>query len=419
MTYTADAVQLFKDLLRMDTSNPPGNERLIADYLAAIFEDVGVAYEIIEPEPLRASIVARLGPTAEAAAPPIILVSHTDVVAADANEWAHGPFDAEELNGVIYGRGALDTKYLTAMQLTAFLRMQDQPLTRPLYFVASADEEQGSAKGMPRVVEAYEDAFAGGTVINEGGGFYVEHAARGYHLCTAGEKGLCSFRVSIRGESGPSSFPSENNAVDTFLILLDKMAAQCFPDDHNEIAERFEAMLGPNIEQPLLKAFAEYNKRDTFILKRYDAGVAPNALPSEVEFEAQLQLVPSRTRAHAEHVLHELFDGVDAEWEITDFQDGFISNIRNDAFASLERRSREQLGGTELLPVFALGRTDGRFLGTRSCNVYGFGPVTEALPFSEVLTLVHQPDERINRESVELGADIIETFLRDMGSASA
>lgn len=419
MTQGPDAVQLLKDLVRMDTSNPPGNERVVADYLAAVFEEFGIPYEILEPEPQRASIIARLEPEGGESAQsraPILLISHTDVVAADPDEWSHGPFDARELDGMIYGRGTLDTKYLTATQLAAFLRVKGEPLTRPVYFVAAADEEQGSGLGMAKVSEHYGEAFAGGTVLNEGGGFYVEHEGRPFHLCTAGEKGRCSFSVTTRGDAGPSSFPADNNAVNTFLILMDRLTSRDFPPEDNPVSTRFDELLGSDISQPFLRSFSTYNKQDTFILKRYDAGAAPNVLPNLVQFNAQLQLLPSRTRDYAEEVLREVFDGLDAEWEITDFRPGFISDIDGEAFTSLQRSAHEHLGGAELLPVFALGQTDGRFLGTKRCNVYGFGPVTQAVPFSEVLSLVHQPNERVNRASVELGADIIERFIRDIGT---
>ncbi|MFW5744289.1 MAG: peptidase, partial [Spirochaetota bacterium] len=101
MTRPVNLVDIFKDLVRLDTTNPPGNEMIAVEYLASILDAHGIASEIVEPEPSRASIVARIGP--ERGQPPIVLMSHLDVVAADPGEWTYPPFDAVEREGIIYG----------------------------------------------------------------------------------------------------------------------------------------------------------------------------------------------------------------------------------------------------------------------------------------------------------------------------
>ena len=151
MAERPDVISIFKDLVRIDTTNPPGNEALATSYLASLLDEHTIGYEIVEPEPSRASIVARIGP--ERGEPPLILISHLDVVEADPGEWSYPPFEAVERDGVIYGRGTLDTKYLTAMQLAAFVAMKDETLNRPVYLVATADEENGSGLGMPVVAK--------------------------------------------------------------------------------------------------------------------------------------------------------------------------------------------------------------------------------------------------------------------------
>ena len=461
---TPDVIAFFKDLIRLDTANPPGNEIIAADYLASIFRDHRIGYEIIEPEPTRGSIIARIGP--DYGEPPVILISHLDAAAANPEQWTYPPFAAAEHDGVIYGRGTLDTKYLTAMQLAAFLHLKDETLNRPVYFVAAADEEQGSALGMAEVIERRENAFRDGIVINEGGGFAVEHSGAYFHLCTAGEKGRCAFTAAVEGTGGPSSFPSENRALgvcriyafgfdfrpfhlllrwknahlaqpnsafsalhqakiienrperpkpdrllDKLFKLFERMAAFRFPDDENAAASRFDELLGPRIENPLLRQFCEYNRRDTIVLQRYNAGSQVNVLPHHIGFEAELHLLPSRSREDAQRLLGEIFRDIDAGWEITSFQPGFISNLENRYFVSLGRSAADHLGGAELLPVFALGRTDGRFFGALGCDVYGFGPVTASIPFAEVLSLVHGKNERITRESLVIGVQVIEQFI--------
>jgi acetylornithine deacetylase/succinyl-diaminopimelate desuccinylase-like protein len=222
----------------------------------------------------------------------------------------------------------------------------------------------------------------------------------------------------MRGTAGPSSFPSEDNAIHKLMDLLDSMSARSFPAEDNPVASRFDELMREEIDDPFLRSFRDYNRRDTFILKKYDAGSQANVLPHEISFEAELQLVPSRTREYAEQVLTEVFAKVDAEWEVTGFRDGFASDLSNGAFASLARSTAAHFDGAQLLPVYALGQTDGRFLGALGCDVYGFAPVTRDIPFSEVLTLVHQNNEKVSRDSITTGAQILEQLIRDIGQVS-
>tara|TARA_B100000614_G_scaffold253027_1_gene266430 strand:- start:410 stop:1660 length:1251 start_codon:yes stop_codon:yes gene_type:complete len=405
-----DVVAVFRDLVRLDTSNPPGNEVIAVSYLRDLFDRFGVSYEVVEPEPTRQSIVARIGP--ETGREPIVLISHLDVVPANPAEWDYPPFDAVEDAGEIYGRGTIDTKYLTAMELGAFLQARTWNLNRPVYFVATADEEQGSTHGMAVVAERYADAFRGGIVINEGGGFFVPHGTERLQLCTAGEKGRCTVRITIDGSAGPASFPSDNRTVATLTDLFRRMASHPFPVEENAVSRRFDEILGDGIEDPFLRAFREYNRRDAFILRQYDVGSQINVLPAGAAFEVQLHLLPGRDRAAAEGILDAVFRDSPARWEITDFRPAFISDIAGEAYRALERAAATHFGATRLLPVFALGQTDGRFLGTRGCHVYGFAPVTDAIPFSGVLERVHQKNESVTRDSVELGARVLGDLIQ-------
>ncbi len=413
MTPSVDLVELFRDLVRLDTTNPPGNEAIAVAYLARLFDARGIAYDIVEPEPTRQSIVARIGP--EGGERPFVLISHLDVVPANGEEWKFPPFDAVEHNGVIYGRGTLDTKYLTAMELGAFLAVRDAPLARPVYFVATADEERGGTHGMAHVARRFEDQFRGGIVINEGGGFFVPHRGERFYLCTVGEKGRCGFRVTIDGAPGPASFPSRNRTTRILSDLFDRMASHRFPEERNAVSIRFDDALGAQIDDPLLRSFREYNRRDAIILKSYNVGTQVNVLPAGAQFDAELHLLPGRTRKEAERILREIFDGSEARWEITAFHPGFASDMGNSVYRALARNAAHHFDGARLLPVYALGQTDGRFLGTRGCHVYGFAPVTSDIPFSEVLKLVHQKNEKMTRASITTGAHILEDLILSVG----
>jgi acetylornithine deacetylase/succinyl-diaminopimelate desuccinylase-like protein len=406
-------IQIFKDMICLDTTNPQGNEVLMTEYISAILNSYEIPYSIVETAKGRTNLVASIG--LEGGERPLVFISHVDVVSCEGQTWKHPPFSAIEEDGFIYGRGTLDTKHLTAMQLVAFVRASKFNLNRKVYFVASADEEKGSNFGMSILAKQFGAQFKDALVINEGGGFFIENANKPYYLCTVGEKGRCEVHVELEGDSGPASFKADNKVVDSFAKLLDSMSSFEFPLSENPVHKKFVQCLGPVIDNPILKNFERYNAHDACILQRYDIGNQINVLPYHIEFDFSLQLLPNETQADAEKMLETMFAGQSATYSVTSFFPGFATSCDNDFFKELEKLVQEQYGAVALLPVYALGRTDGRFLGPMPCDVYGFSPVTSAIDFSQVLTLVHQVNERIDRESVIKGANFFTDLLTTIG----
>ncbi len=407
-----EIISIFKRMIRINTTNPPGDEHLLCAYIASIFDSNNVEYEIIKKAEKRENIIALKGP--KNSLPPIILISHLDVVSVDGQDWTHPPFDAVEVDSIIYGRGTVDTKHLTVMQLIAFLSVDESSLDCPLYFVATSDEEKGSNYGMRHVAHLYKDEFKNGSVINEGGGFYIENGDEGYSLITMGEKGRCDVKVKIKGDSGPSSFKSENKAVDIFTTLLDRMSSYQFEEEENPVSIMFNALVKEPIHDTFLSHFTHYNSHNAFILNSYDIGKQVNVLPYNIEFNFAIQLLPGKTKEDAKSILSSLFEGLSAEYEIVDFLPGFISSLDTPLYEAANEHFTQFFEGGTLLPVFALGRTDGRFLGQLGCDVYGFSPINKIIDFHTVLTLVHQVDERIDRNSVIQGAALFSHMLHHM-----
>ena len=179
-----EPVALLKDLVRINTTNPPGEEEKLLLYLERILQEHGIPYVYQKSANGRGKLhQAQLADQAEEA--PLIQMSHTDVVAAQASQWKFPPFEAQEVDGYIYGRGTVDTKQLTAMELTAFLALKEKeiPLKRDVYFLATSDEESGSAYGLQWFLDheitvgestkTGRELFRGSDVISEGGGFPV------------------------------------------------------------------------------------------------------------------------------------------------------------------------------------------------------------------------------------------------------
>ena len=405
-------ISIFKEMIRINTTNPPGDEHLLCAYIASIFEEHNIEYSIVKKSEKRENIIARRGPINSL--PPIILISHLDVVSVEGQDWLYPPFDAVEVDNIIYGRGTVDTKHLTVMNLIAFLSVDESSLDCPLYFVATSDEEKGSNYGMRHVAQLYKEEFKNGSVINEGGGFYIENGEDGYYLITMGEKGRCDVKVKIRGDSGPSSFKSSTKAVDIFTTLIERMSCYEFEEEENPVSLTFNTLVKEPIQDSFLNHFKHYNSHNAFILNSYDIGTQVNVLPYRIEFDFAIQLLPGKTLEDAHHILESLFKGISATYEVTDFLPGFISSLDTPLYRAADEHFSSFFDGGTLLPVFALGRTDGRFLGQLGCDVYGFSPINKIIDFHTVLTLVHQVNERIDRNSILQGSALFTHMLNTM-----
>jgi len=167
----SELVRLLRDLIRFDTSNPPGNERPAVDYIADLLRREGIEWTVIEPRPGRASLVARIKGGPE---PPLLLSAHLDVVPA-LEGWEHPPFAAEIHEGYVWGRGAVDMKQMAAMCLKVLLEIKrgGLGLRRDLVFAAVADEEAGGLLGAGYLVDHHPELIRAGHCLTELGGMTV------------------------------------------------------------------------------------------------------------------------------------------------------------------------------------------------------------------------------------------------------
>ena len=203
----ADAQEMCQQLLRIDTTNPPGNERPAADYLAARLREVGYDVTILEPVPTRANLVARYPGDGRAA--PLLLTAHLDVVEADASKWKQPPFGGVIADGCLWGRGAIDMKNMAAMAVAIMRRLAvDKPkLARDVIFAGVADEEAGCDHGSRFLVDEHPELVRAEYALGESGGFSLHLAGTTYYPVQVAEKGLCWVRARFTGEPGHGSMP--------------------------------------------------------------------------------------------------------------------------------------------------------------------------------------------------------------------
>ena len=244
-----DYTEVLKDLVRIDTTNPPGNEKMALDYIQQILEQEGINSKIYESAPGRGNLLACLpasfhmdegaGPDRDsaedkAADRPLILMSHIDVVLAKEFQWKHPPFAAVEEDGYIYGRGTVDTKQLTVMELAAFLALAEngEYRKRDVFLLVTCDEESGSACGLSAFLEETipagsrpitgRELFENSEVISEGGGFPILVGDTAFYLCESGQKGCgtVEFTVAARLAKGPF-FGSGDGMVRAMKLVAD------------------------------------------------------------------------------------------------------------------------------------------------------------------------------------------------------
>src|SRR6266849_4141992 len=215
-----ETITRLRGLLRLDTRNPPGNEIRAAEYLRSLLEAEGISGEILGPSLDRGTFIARL--RGDGSASPLLLMSHTDVVAVEPEKWTHDPFSGDIADGFIYGRGALDMKHMVTMEAMTMLLLKRSGarLKRDVIFMAAADEEVGGHQGAGWVVEHSPELIQSEYALNEGGGSGFEINGRHYYPVQTAEKGTVRFRIRTHGRPGHGSIPHDENAILKLAAIL-------------------------------------------------------------------------------------------------------------------------------------------------------------------------------------------------------
>ncbi|MBI2338964.1 MAG: M20/M25/M40 family metallo-hydrolase, partial [Deltaproteobacteria bacterium] len=245
-----EAVTHLQNLLRINTTNPPGNEIEAVKYLAGVLDKENIPFQIVEPSPGRASLVARL--KGNGSKRPLLLTSHIDVVPAEEKEWQYPPFSGHLKDGFIWGRGAVDMKQMTAMELMVFLAAKREGLSlkRDLIFAAVADEEAGCKWGSRWLVEKRPELIEAEYALNEVGGFSLHIDNHVFYPIGVAERGVCWFKVKARGEPGHGSIPHDNQAVVKIAEAAEKIGVRSLPYHLHPLAGKFISFLAAHQKFP-------------------------------------------------------------------------------------------------------------------------------------------------------------------------
>jgi acetylornithine deacetylase/succinyl-diaminopimelate desuccinylase-like protein len=424
----AEAARFLSDLVRIDTQDPPGNESRVAHYLEGVLRGEGIASEIMEPVPGRASIVARL--KGDGSKRPLLLMGHEDVVPVDRAHWTVDPFAGTVKDGILYGRGASDDKAMVAANLEVFLQLKRMniPLTRDVIFLSEASEEMSSPAGMKTIVDRYWDKIACEFALNEGGGSLLENGKVRYMGVATAEKMPRGATLQASGSSGHGSVPRVDNAVIHLAEAVAKAGTWETPSRLNDTTREFfrrlatisppeEAAWYRNVLDPKVQEELKLNKPQYYSMLRTSvvptmlkAGLKSNIIPPTAEATLDIRALPDENLDK----FRELLAGVinDPQVKVVPEDTSLSmpaappSSLQTEMFAALERAQKEVAPNAITLPVMTTGATDSSFLRVKGVQAYGIGlPKTEA----ENRT-VHGNDERIE-------VDQLGVFVRYIFSA--
>jgi acetylornithine deacetylase/succinyl-diaminopimelate desuccinylase-like protein len=413
-----EVTDLLQRLIRVDTTNPPGNETPAAELLRDYLEANGVDCELIAKVPERANLVARI-PGGDG--PSLLFLSHTDVVLADPAEWSVAPFSGELRDGAVWGRGALDMKGQVAASAVAIASLAHEGF-RPsgdLIFAATADEEVGDDFGLSWLCREHPDAVRCDFAVNEGGGDrLVLTDATAIYECTTAEKKTAPFRIHVRGRSGHASMPGiADNALVKAARLVERLAAfQPEPQLGPEVEGFLRAVLGevpPAAEavertralSPVGADFVEALLGATFAPTIISASTKRNVIPALCTIEVDCRLLPGQHPEHVEPVIRAVLGGdIDYELEWLEPEGGTRSPLDTPLWQALEEWVAQVEPGARAAPLCGAGFTDSHWLREAFGTVaYGFFPVTGDLSPEVAALLVHSADERVPVSDLELG----------------
>jgi acetylornithine deacetylase/succinyl-diaminopimelate desuccinylase-like protein len=430
-----ESSQMLAELLQINTTNPPGDEYKAIQYLQKHLDREGLSYEILEKQKGRSNLIARMKGTRPG--PRLMLMSHVDVVpVTDEKKWKYPPFSGAIAEGYIWGRGALDMKCMTAMEFVTFMLFKRLKLdfAGELILLAAADEEQGSTYGAEWLCKTHPDKMKSDYVLNEGGGVPLVVGNKIFYTIENAEKGLWWFRVKVKGTSGHGSIPHADNALAKSAYIIDKVAKYRFPKKVSpsvkELITKLADAMGPDMKKiaimildeskdtelpplpmaspvsaPLVNSMTHTGISPTMIR----AGVKENVIPDGCEFVLDCRLVPGDTREKVKATLMELAGEFHKDLEIETIQTHDVSEspITHEFYKLIAQTTKSELPGVETVPFMMTGATDSRFVRELGTAAYGFCPFSNQMPAKEREKLIHNDNERIDLESMELGTKLI------------
>lgn len=425
------AVKTLQDLIRIDTVNPPGNEIAACRHLKNVFDREGIACTVLEAAPGRANIVARL--PGDGSSRPFLLTSHLDVVPVERDKWSCDPFSGEIHDGFIWGRGAVDMKQMTALELGVFLKLKRDgvKLKRDVIFAAVADEEAGCKFGSKWLVEKHPDLIRAEYAVNEVGGFSLDVEGTTFYPIGVAQKGVCWFDIVATGTPGHGAMPHDDQAIDHVCLAAHKLTSKPLPFHRTKIVSDFisqlaarqkfpknlvlKSLLDENFSEAALRLIPDKGKARNFknMLRHIatpttlKAGYKENVIPGEATVGIDGRVLPEHTVAGFLAEVQELI-GPGFRIDVRHAEEPCaIEDYGTDPFFETLKSSLAKYDpGCVPVPFLIPGYTDAKHYRELGTKCYGFAP-TKLPPELNFGQMYHGHDERIPVSAMRFGLDVL------------
>jgi acetylornithine deacetylase/succinyl-diaminopimelate desuccinylase-like protein len=440
----AESLRHFQALIRMDTSDPPGNEQPAADYLKRVLEGEGIAVQTFEKVEHRPNVVARIRGNGRKR--PILIMAHTDVVNVDPSKWTHPPFAADRDGGYVYGRGTVDDKdNVTAALMTMLvLKRANLPLDRDVIFLAEAGEEGNTWLGIEYMVNEHGDAIDAEYCFAEGGGVTRTNGKVRYATVDTAEKVPNGIELVARGVSGHGSIPLQTNAIahlaKAVVALTEWQPPVVLNDTTRAYFARLQEIAGPEAarryrdltssDPKVVAAADEWLRanepqhasmlRTSLSPNIVQGGYRNNVIPSEAKVTLDVRMRPDENYAAFLAQVNKVVNdpAVQASfngWPPTSTgkpRVGGASRIDNEGFAVVQR-ALEKHYDTTVLPMMLPAATDMAFLREKGQQCYGVNPAEDEEDASKGFG-PHSDQERILEAElyrfVRFNVDVVTTL---------
>ncbi|MCX7958076.1 MAG: M20/M25/M40 family metallo-hydrolase [Deltaproteobacteria bacterium] len=429
-----EVVGILSELIKINTSNPPGDEIEAIEYCARYIKGCGIEPRVIESSHKRGNLVARIKGSGRT---PFLLTGHIDTVPADESGWKYPPFSGAEEEGFVWGRGALDMKHFVAMSLVVLKELISEGFKpkRDIILAVTCDEEEGSQAGAKYLVEKHPDLIDAEFGLGEVGGFSMNIGGKRLYPVMTSEKGFAWLKITAEGESGHGSMPVFRNSVGRLGLAAWRLSNIPLPLHITKDASDFLKTVGNLaglkgkllrllmynltneivndnlITNPNQKKYFRSLLRNTASPSIFHGGEKVNVIPKTCFLKVDLRYLPGISLEEAVDEVREVA-GDDVKIEVESYGEPVQFESKTELFAVIRNVIEKEDSGAVVTPYMSPGFTDAKYFSKRKITVYGFTPLRFGGDFSYT-SLIHSENERVPVDALIWGKNILKQIVKE------